>query len=380
MHTRLMGAWHWRQQLLTSLWRPDTPPRWLRVGLSPLWLASQGYGWLARGHRALYTSGLCRRRPLPCPVVSIGNLTLGGTGKTPLTMWVARWYQQQGWRVAILSRGYGARRLAAMRVVSTGAGPLCPWQEAGDEPYLLAQALPGVAVLIGRERHRTGQYACAHLGADVLILDDGFQHHALQRDLDVVLIDVSNPFGPGSLVPRGILREPLDALAHADALVLTRVELASEALPGLCQQLQRWNTHAPLERMATSLEAVHCCATGHAVDLAALRQHRAVAFVGIGNPWAFVSTLQQLSLDVATLLVFPDHHPYTLADWHTIGETLRQERATVLITTEKDAVRLDPAWQASMPLHTLRIGVTFADAAPGLTQQLHELMAHATPR
>lgn len=380
MHTRLMGGWHWRQQLLTSLWRSDAPPRWLQVGLSPLWLASQGYGWLARGHRALYATGVCRRHRLPCPVISIGNLTLGGTGKTPLTMWAARWYQQHGWRVAVLSRGYGAQGLGRMRVVSTGAGPACSWQEAGDEPYLLAQALPGVAVLIGTERYRTGQYAWEHLGADVLLLDDGFQHHALQRDLDIVLIDASNPFGPGSLVPRGILREPLPTLAQADAMVLTRVEAACAPIPTLCEQLRRWNTHAPLEQMATRLEAVCSVATGQPIDWAGLRQQRAVAFVGIGNPWAFVHTLAQLPLDVTTLLVFPDHRPYTLADWQAIVETLHQQRAICLLTTEKDAVRLEPAWQSAIPLYTLRIGVTFADAAPGVTQQFYELMAHATPR
>jgi tetraacyldisaccharide 4'-kinase len=313
-------------------------------------------------------------------VVSIGNLTLGGTGKTPLTIWVARWYQQQGWRVAVLSRGYRARTPAPVRVISTGDGPLCAWQEAGDEPYLLACALPGVAVLTGKERARTGRYACEVLGAEVLILDDGFQHHALQRDLDIVLIDASNPFGPGSLFPRGILREPRRALRHADAIVLTRVEMAGARLPALCQQIRRWHARQPLYHMAMSLDTIQQHSTGQPVDLATLRQQRVVAVVGIGNPYAFVNTLTQLGMDVAALLVFPDHHPYTRADWQRIVDTLHQQHATCVLTTEKDAVRLDPAWHTHVPVYMLRIGVTFTTATPSLAQQLHEIMAHAAPR
>lgn len=379
MHVHLMGGLRRRQRLFTTLWGLDTPPPWLQMALSPLWLAAQGYSGLARGHRALYRTGWRRQHRLPCPVISLGNMTVGGTGKTPLTLWLARWYQQQGWRVAILSRGYGARRVAPVQVVSTGAGPVCAWHEAGDEPYLLAQALPGVAVVVGPERSRTGRYACEQLGAEVLLLDDGFQHHAVQRDLDIVLIDASNPFGAGSVVPRGILREPLSALRYADALVLTRVEMARTPLPVLCQQLRRWNTHAPLYQMTTSVTAVHHGTTGQALDVQLLRPQRAVAFTGIGNPHAFAHTLQQLQLDVAALLVFPDHHPYTPADWQTIVATLHDYGAACVLTTEKDAVRLDPAWHATVPLYLLCLDVHVTEAA-AFSAQLHTVVAHATPR
>jgi tetraacyldisaccharide 4'-kinase len=313
-------------------------------------------------------------------VVSIGNLTLGGTGKTPLTMWVARWYQQQGWRVAVLSRGYGARPPTRLRVVSSGHGPLVDWQAAGDEPYLLACCLPGVPILIGQDRYRTGRYAYEQFGVHVLILDDGFQHHALQRDLDIVLIDASNPFGSGALLPRGILREPLQALRRADAIVLTRVEMAGETLPALCQQIRRCSSQQPIYCMATVAEALHRWDTSSAVELAALRQRRVVAFVGIGNPPAFVTTLTQLGAHVVALLVFPDHHPYTPEDWQTIGATVERQHAACLVTTEKDAVRLAPSWQASVPVYTLRIGVTFATNAPLFSHQLQALMHHADPQ
>ena len=372
-----MGGLRWRRALYTRMWRPTSASLWGQVGLTPLWLASQCYRGLAHGYLASYTWGVRRRRTLPCPVVSIGNLTLGGTGKTPLTMWVARWYQQQGWRVAVLSRGYGARPSTRLRVVSSGHGPVIDWQAAGDEPYLLACCLPGVPVLIGKDRYRTGRYAYEQFGVHVLILDDGFQHYALQRDLDIVLIDASNPFGSGSLFPRGILREPLPALRRADAIVLTRVEMAEETLPALWQQMRRWNKQQPMYCLTTVVEALYCQDTHSPVDLTALRHSRVVAFVGIGNPPAFVSTLRRLGAEVAALLVFPDHHPYTPEDWQIIVATADKQQAVCLVTTEKDAVRLTPSWQASVPVYTLRIGVTFAASDALFTHQLQALMHHA---
>jgi len=375
-----MGNLRWRQQLYARMWGARAAAGWWRAGLAPLCLVAHGYGGLAWAHRTAYTWGIRQQRHLPCPVVSIGNLTLGGTGKTPLTMWIARWYQQQGRRVAVLSRGYGARPAAHVRVVSAGDGPVLNWQAAGDEPYLLACALPGVPILIGQDRYQTGQYACTHFGAEVLILDDGFQHHALHRDLDIVLIDASNPFGSGHLFPRGILREPLSALRRADALVLTRVEMAEETVPALCQRLQRWYGQTPIYAMRTRIDTVRHHTTGADVAGTTLRQQRVVAFVGIGNPQAFANTLAALGTEVVALLVFPDHHPYTPADWQAIVSTINTQHATALITTEKDAVRLPCAWQAPVPLYTLRIGVTFPTDAPRLANQLALHMHHVDVR
>lgn len=370
METILIGSIRRRQALYASMWGQGTSSPWLRLGLAPLWLAAKGYGALARGRLASYAWGVCRTRRLPCTVVSIGNLTLGGTGKTPLTMWVARWYQQRGWRVAVLSRGYGARPPTRLRVVSTGTGPVVAWPEAGDEPYLLACALPGVPVVIGKNRYETGRYAYEQFGAQVLLLDDGFQYYALQRNLDIVLVDASNPFGQGALLPRGILREPLQALSRADAIVLTRVEMAGETLPTLRGQIRRWAAQQPMYCMTTVVESLHQWQTGELLSLSTLRQGRVVAFVGIGNPQAFITTLTQLGAEVAACLVFHDHHPYSAADWHTIIETARQQKATCLLTTEKDAVRLASVWQTPIPVYTLRIGVTFATDEPLLAQQL----------
>jgi tetraacyldisaccharide 4'-kinase len=331
---------------------------------------------MVRGQQASYAFGLRRKKQLPCRVVSIGNLTLGGTGKTPLTMWVARWYQQHGWRVAVLSRGYGAQTAGRFQVVSTGDGPLLDWQTVGDEPYLLAQSLPGIPVLIGQDRHLSGRYACDYFGAQVVVLDDGFQHYALHRDLDVVLLDASNPFGPGALLPRGMLREPASALQRADAIILTRAEMASGTLPTLGQQVYSRSGQRPVSCLTMVAEALWQGHRGIA-GVEKLQGCRVVAFAGIGNPRAFATTLAQLGSEVAALVVFPDHYRYTAPDWQAIANIARQKQAGYLVTTEKDAVRLAPSWQTSFPVYALRIGVRFLQEPPLLQQQLHAVMAHA---
>ena len=368
----------WRRAVYDGM-QGRPAPFWVRAGLSPLWLASQGYRAAASAHRMGYTSGVRRRRRLPCPVVSIGNLTLGGTGKTPLTEWTAQWYQRQGWRVAVLSRGYGGEATEQPQVVSAGGGPLTDWRTAGDEAYLLARRLPGVSVLVGRDRYASGLYACERFGAQVLVLDDGFQHHALHRDCDIVLIDASNPFGHGALLPRGTLREPLGALRRAQVVVLSRVETAGDAVSGLCERIRRYADRQPIYRMAVNPAGLYRCSTGCLVEPSWLRQRRVAAFAGLGNPRAFVASLAQCGARVAAFLAFPDHHPYTPTDWQAICDAARREGVEALVTTEKDAVRLESSWSLPVPFYTLHINVELTPHDPPLTAHLDALMHHATP-
>ena len=377
MHTVRMGKPRWRQTVLAYMQGRAAPSGWVRLGLTPLWVLSQLYGGLVLGRYASYAWGIRRRQRLPCRVISIGNLTVGGTGKTPLTIWLARWLQKQGWRVVVLSRGYGGRAERPVQVVSTGAGPLLDWRIAGDEPYMLAHALPGIPVLIAADRYLGGQYACAHLDAQVLILDDGFQHYALHRDLDVVLIDASNPFGPGALLPRGILREPRRALQRADVIVLTRVDMATGTLPALCQQIRRWHARQPIYALVTVAEAWSQWGHDRLDGTTRLAGQRVVAFAGIGQPSALLATLAQLGAEVAACLEFPDHHPYTVDDWQAILAVALQQRAVCMVTTDKDAVRLAADWQAPMPLYIVRVDITFVQGQASFTQQLATLMEGA---
>ncbi|GIX46479.1 MAG: tetraacyldisaccharide 4'-kinase [Candidatus Tectimicrobiota bacterium] len=366
-----LGSRRWRQRLLACLYgQPPPSPSWA-LALRLLHGLASLYGAAVALRAAAYRAGLRQPRRLPCRVLSIGNLTVGGTGKTPLALWVARWYQKAGCRVAVLCRGYGGTLKGRFGVASCGEGPQQPWHVVGDEAYFLAQALPGIPVLAGKDRYAAGRYACAAFGSEVVLLDDGFQHWRLARDLDVVLLDASNPLGAGALLPRGILREPLPALERADVVVVTRAPAAAAA--ALPAPLRPWLAQKPLCALTLQAEAL-VGGAGETYPLAFLQGQRAVAFAGIGNPGAFLATLQSLGCEVPVLLCFPDHHPYRAADWQAIAEVARQRQATCLVTTEKDAVRLSPAWPAPVPLYRLRVGVSFTAGAEDFGQHLQRLL------
>ena len=371
-----MRGGHWRRALYTGM-QGLPVPLWARIGMWPLWLASKGYRAAASAHRSGYEFGLRRRRRLPCRVVSVGNLTVGGTGKTPLAEWTALWLRRQGWRVAVLSRGYGGVPTERPTVVSTGEGPVTDWWRAGDEAYLLAKRLPGVPVLVGRDRYASGAYACEKFGAQAVVLDDGFQHHALHRDCDIVLLDAVNPFGSGALLPRGILREPPHVLSRAQVIVVSRVETARDAVAGLTRRIRRYAGWQPIYQMAVVPDGLQRIGAGCSVDLSWLQQRRIVGFAGLGNPRAFAASLERCGASVAAFLVFPDHHPYSLADWQAIGDMARREGADALVTTEKDAVRLAPSWLSTLPVYSLRIRIELAPHDPPLTRHLDALMHHA---
>ena len=196
---------------------------WEGALLFPLFLLSIPYGWAVRIKALLYHLGIKRSKHLPCPVISVGNLTVGGTGKTPLVMALAKGLTQRGVRVAILTRGY-KRRKASGTVASDGQSILLSPQESGDEPTLMSQTLRDIPVLVGKDRAATGQIALDRFHVDALLLDDGYQHLQLCRDLNILLIDSTLGFGDRYLLPRGILREPLSHLGRANLLLFTKVE------------------------------------------------------------------------------------------------------------------------------------------------------------
>ncbi len=376
-----MGRSRWQYALYRYMCGERQPSTGIKLGLAPLGLGAFIYRGLACVHRQSFRWGLRAQGRLPCRVISVGNLTVGGTGKTPLTMWLARWCLSQGWKVAILSRGYGGQEGGEPRVVSTGQVGGNAWSAVGDEPYLLAQELPDVPVVVGADRFRSGIFAYRQFGVDVLILDDGFQHYRLARDFDIVLIDATNPFGHGALLPRGILREPLRVLRRADAVVLTRVELAQSSLHDVCQRVRQWYPDGPIYHMSTTIDTLGKArgeaATALTERRSCLRQRRVLAFVGIGNPSAFAATLAQLGCDVVALLVFRDHHPYTRADWGAIVEAAQRYEVAGIVTTTKDSVRLDLSWHTPIPLYTLRTGVAFYQGEAALQQQLRTVITDA---
>ena len=332
---------------------PPWPARllvWLLLPLAAIFGAAAALrGWL-------FASGLRPAAQAPAPVVSVGNLAVGGAGKTPVAVAIARRLQGKGRVVAVLSRGYGATR-AGDRVVSDGRSVLLGAAEGGDEPVLIARRLPGVRVLCGPRRAALAPRAVAALGADALLLDDGFQHRALARDLDVVVLDAANPVGNGHLLPAGPNREPASALRRAGLVWLSRVDQADPA------QLARWRQaardatgRAPVESRHAPVDVVDG-ALGASLGLEALRGARVLLLSGLARPGAFRRTVEGLGAVVAAERRYPDHHRFTAAE---VDEALAAAAAAGcarVVTTEKDAVRLDPA-RAADP----RLAVVCIDA------------------
>jgi tetraacyldisaccharide 4'-kinase len=307
----------------------------------------------ARG--AAYGRGLLHVFRAGVPVISVGNVAVGGAGKTPATAAIAARLLARKRRVAVLSRGYGATRSDA-RVVSDGRRVILGAAEGGDEPVLLARRLPGVAVLCGPRRAALARHAVESLGADALLLDDGFQHRALARDLDVVLLDAANPFGNGRLLPAGPNREPRSALRRAGLAWLSRVDQADDPaaldrLRGLVQEATGRppveSRHAPEELLDGTL--------ARSLGLASLRGQRVALLSGLARPGTFRRTIEGLGAEVGAERRHPDHHRFTEGD---VAEALREAgRAGCarVVTTEKDAVRLPPTTAGDPRLAVLRI-------------------------
>ena len=316
------------------------------------------YGAITRARLAAYRTGLFSVSTLDAPVISVGNLTTGGTGKTPLVEWVCRAFVdhiKNDAKVCVLTRGYGRTNPQEQVLVSDGTNILTDERQAGDEPFLLARNLLGVAaVLANADRVAAGQWAIASLGARAFVLDDGFQHLRLARDLDIVTIDATNPWGDGGLLPHGRLREEVTGLSRADCIVITRSEQV-ESLNYLESSLRKLSS-APIftSRMVTSaLRTMQ-----HApIDKGALSGATVGAFCGIGNPASFFNHLQREDFRLAFTQAFSDHHVYKQAELDTLVDRAKAAGATALITTAKDAVKLGSI-EIGLPCYVLEIEIS----------------------
>jgi tetraacyldisaccharide 4'-kinase len=338
---------------LERIWWGE-PPAGGAALLGPLALAEGLFRAAAAVRGALYDRGLLAAARAGAPVVSVGNLAVGGAGKTPVALAVAERLRARGRRVAVLSRGYGASR-RDLRVVSDGARTLLGAREAGDEPALLARRLPGAAVLCGPRRADLARVAVRDLGADALVLDDGFQHRALARDLDAVVLDAADPFGNGRLLPRGPNREGPAALARAGLVWLSRADRASpEGLERLRRLARARTGRDPVESIHAPLDLADGTLSRSLGPAAALRGERVVLLCGLARPAGFRRTLEELGAEVVGERIFPDHHPFTPDE---IEDALRAADAgrARLATTEKDAVRLGAAQAADPRIVVVRI-------------------------
>jgi tetraacyldisaccharide 4'-kinase len=324
------------------------------------------YSLGTRARATAYRRGWFSVSRLAAPVISVGNLTTGGTGKTPLVEWVCKAVAREtGKRVCVLTRGYRRPNPQSQVVVSDGATVLAGALESGDEPYLLAQNLIGVAAVISNpDRLTAGDWAIKNLGSEVFVLDDGFQHLQLARDLDIVTIDATNPWSSGSSLRYGRLREPRAGLSRADCVVITRTEQVgdttsirstirqlAEATPVLCSRM----VMSGIRKLDNLNEIDPQC-----VDKADLLAQPLGAFCGVGNPESFFNQLRYEGFTTTFTRAFPDHHSYSQTDITRLVNEVKAAGATALITTAKDAIKLSTL-HLGLPCYVFDIQISIDD-------------------
>ncbi|MBL9204026.1 MAG: tetraacyldisaccharide 4'-kinase [Opitutaceae bacterium] len=345
----------------------------------------------------LYRQRILHDQPLGCLVVVVGNLTVGGTGKTPVVEKFARALRDRGRRVAILSRGYKSKApplwrrglnwmthasVPPPRIVSDGTTVLLDSEQAGDEPFMLARTLPGVVVLVDKDRVKAGTFAIKRFGCDTLVLDDGFQYLPLKGSLNLLLVDKTNPFGNGHLLPRGILREPIKHVRRASYIFLTksdgRRDLEIETL------IRQHNPNADLIECAHRPQYLH--RFGVPIDskegrqpLSFLRGRKVGAFCGIAAPESFEKFLRELGADLRFSRRFLDHYRFGPEDLASVFKEGADRRVECIITTEKDAVRLTDTFECPLPLYHLRLEIEIIRGATDFDEAVERICFGEVP-
>ena len=330
---------------------------------------------------ALYRTGVLRRFPLGVQVISIGNVTAGGTGKTPVTEIFARTLAEEGRKVAILSRGYRRKEAPWWRrmftqvitpplVVSDGRRVLLDAATGGDEPYMLASNLPGVAVVVDRNRVKAGRYAVKRFGCDTLILDDGFQYQKLKHSIDVLLVDATNPFGNGNMLPRGILREPARHLKRADIIFLTKCRGDVSAVR---EEVRRYNKTADIVECNHSPRVLKDVWSREEYPLSWLQGKTLCTLSGIASPKGFENSLRHLGSKVVWCERYADHHRYDSSEVLYALNRTADMGADALVTTEKDAVRFPRFETTPVRCLYLRIAIEILSGGDNFTQIINRI-------
>ncbi|MBI3351897.1 MAG: tetraacyldisaccharide 4'-kinase [Nitrospirae bacterium] len=324
-----------------------------RVLFSFLYLVSLLYFFIVKSRTVLYSCKILKTYTLPKRVISVGNITVGGTGKTPTVLALARFFNENGKKVAILSRGYGRTNEGAILIVSDGNQIFSSPSSAGEEAYFLAKELKGVIVAVGKNRYKTGLNLLTKYKIDLFILDDGYQHLKLHRDTNILLLDSDHPFSNGSLLPRGGLREPLSSIKRASMIFLTSKngnhnKAAAILKEELFAGIPKYNVHFAPKCFFNALTAETC-------PIKKLSGNTSLIFSGIANPRSFRAMVDTCHIQVVRELVFPDHHRYQPHDIDAIYDIARYRKVDFIITTDKDAVKLTPYLRKEVPLIILKL-------------------------
>ncbi len=329
-----------------------------------LFMVSLVYGGAVRLREAFYKNSILRPKKLPCFVISIGNLTVGGTGKTPMTIYMAKLIKSLGYKVAIISRGYKGGAEKTGGIVSNGHTIFMEPEKAGDEPFMMAAKLENIPVVVDQNRYKAGWLAIKEFNPDVIVLDDAFQHLNLKRDIDIVLLDCGRPFGNNYLLPRGILREPISALKRGDAFVLTRSDSVSDYIRQVTvDKIQNLASGRPVFRsfhVPNLYKPVNGRKSMQGIELQSfapdlLHERRVVAFSGLAGNNDFRRTVESLKCNLIDFFGFPDHHKYTEMDLQTIIQSSITAQAEFILTTEKDYVRI--SGKTSWPVELVAVGI-----------------------
>lgn len=333
---------------------------------------SRCYGSVMKIRDRFFRNHPERSKSLPCMVISVGNITVGGTGKTPMTIYLATMLKNAGYRVAIVSRGYGGKASGTGGIVSDGEKVLLDADMAGDEPYMMARQLHDVPVVVWSNRYQAGLLAIKKFSPHILLLDDGFQHRKLKRDLDILLLDSNRPFGNGHLLPRGTLREPVAMIQRADILILTRAgssnpenflleQLSSNGLEAVAAHTPLFlSSHKPYLHsiILPDDDKTGRYTTSYQEDPSLLNGKTVFAFSGIAKNSDFRESAATLGCRIAGYLAFSDHHPYNPSDFSRIVEAARKNNAEMIITTEKDLSRINGRFNWPLPLSVIGVSVS----------------------
>ena len=303
------------------------------------YLLSKIYGLIVSLRVFLYQKGILRKHRLKHPVISVGNLTVGGTGKTPLVGFLAQILKKAGYQPVILSRGYQRSNKSAVLLVSDVREVFCGPEECGDEAYLLARKLEGVPVVVGNSRYQAGRLLEDRYPNLIYLLDDGYQHIQLKRNLNILILDATDPFGGHHLLPAGRLREPTKALARADSIVITRSHMSSET-ENLEEQIRRWNQRVPISYFHHDVTALYDARTGTRFQPRDFLGSSVLALAAIGSPHVFLYDLEHYQMKISDRFIFRDHHPFSQPELDRVLKRLEEVQARAVVTTEKDAVRL----------------------------------------